>query len=186
MDSKFSSQAGILRVYKATKQRIKYKFKFRQSKDRETMKYETPLEYIMTYGWILLMIAIIFVVVSFFIKISANEEAIGFILVKPVYGSWKYNAANGLLEMEMTNSGKNPITILSVYARLEDGPLAANSAPQISRLYPTDKARIVITDLSPNTVEPGDPFIIKLVITYSDDITGKQSIDVGTLYGQAL
>lgn len=146
-------------------------------------KGQAALEYLMTYGWAILIIAI--VAAALYATGILNPatwvgtRATGFSTIG--VNTWAYDAATGGVDVTYQNNAGQRVIITEIY--YDDGTLNATNTP--TNATGTLGAGGTMTDsatLSETTV--GDTYTVSVRIRY-DDAQGSPRLDDGTLSGKA-
>ena len=146
------------------------------------MKGQAALDFLMTYGWALL---IIFLVVSTLFSLNifdlgafVGNRAAGFAQIEVT--DWRVSG-NGVFTVMLRNSAGTPITIQQINATLGSGRVNYSGSVPMT----TGQRSSTIT-VGTFTSQPsyGGSYTVKMNIAYNDSATGDTYIDSGTLSGK--
>lgn len=141
---------------------------------------QTAMEYLMTYGWALLIIAIVIVALWAMgvFKLGAPTGATGFQSFRIV--GFDVNAVTDDLRLTIGNMTGKRITLSSITVSM--GGTECGSATPGTSLSPGATTEVTISVVNCGC-EVGDTFSFGLTITWTDPETGYVYTDRGTISG---
>ena len=147
------------------------------------MKAQTAMEYLMTYGWAILIVIIVgaalYALGIFNPSTYSQSTATGFQGFQVPSGGWQFTSSGQLTLMVKNMAGSN-INITSVQATYS-GTTATNSSIGMTSFAPGSQFTIVITGLgSPSA---GSAYSIPVTISYTNLDTGLSFTSSGTVTG---
>jgi hypothetical protein len=152
------------------------------------MKGQTAMEYLMTYGWAILIVIIVAAALYALGVFSppVGERATGFYTLGTP-SAWTYTTTDDLFKIKIRNGLGSTITVSEVKVELSTGGTSSVNDTSIS-ISPGNVQEIVVNcsangDL--NTLASGDSYSVKVTITYTPT-GGYQSTDTGTITGKAI
>jgi hypothetical protein len=159
-------------------------------------KGQGAMEYLMTYGWAILVVMVVGVVMwqmgIFNIGGGTATTASGFARLKPLLATAKYSASTGPLNVTFTNGAGGTVDVTSVKMTLNGVDADAGScAGTPSPALPTDVASgnnfYLSCSKSSWSVAKGDPYVINVQIDYTVTVAGATvtRTDTGIIRGPA-
>ncbi|MFQ6021051.1 MAG: hypothetical protein ACE5J4_03515 [Candidatus Aenigmatarchaeota archaeon] len=142
-------------------------------------KGQTAMEYLMTYGWAILIILIVGGLLVYYgvfsIKPGASKQGFGLV---DVSSPWDYNAA-GTLRIKVENRVGTQITIDKIFVTDGTTAVIGNSSVDMS-VSPGTTSDWIIAD-STVAGSTGDAYSISVAIQYN--VTGESFNSSGSLSG---
>jgi len=151
-------------------------------------KGQGAMEYLMTYGWAILVVMIVGVVLwqlgVFGGAGGGVNRGTGFTTIKPFDRSIFLDATNNNLSATFTNAAGTPVTITSITTTGCTSPLLDGAAVANKNLAGGDTTRFSCTT---SGISAGDTFTVTLDIVYTESVAGTTltHTDSGRLTGTA-
>ena len=146
------------------------------------MKAQSSLDFLMTYGWALLIIFVvvgaIFALGIFDIGMFLGSRASGFVQVGAV--GWELESSGDFM-MVFKNNAETDIKITSISATLKS-EIVENT--DIIYLENGKKSSIITIGTFSNLPSSGSNYAINVKIVYTDPATGLDYSDTGTITGK--
>jgi hypothetical protein len=149
-------------------------------------KGQSALEYLMTYGWMLLIIAVVAVVLyqyGVFTPPTTPPGCTGFSQAKPM--DWKGSATqnNGNLTLTLINDAGTKITLTDVNATIFDNPMCEWEGPD-EELRAGQVIQISLGDcLITRSPGAGEYYKAEITIVYKNVASGIDHNSVGECHG---
>ena len=146
------------------------------------MKAQTAMEYLMTYGWAILIVIIVgaalYALGIFNPATYTQSTATGFQGFQVPTGGWQFTNG-GQLTVQLKNLAGSNVNITSVQATYA-GQAVANSTAS-NTFAPGDTYTIIVSGLS--TASSGSAYSIPVTISYTNVDTGLTFTSSGTVTG---
>jgi hypothetical protein len=146
-------------------------------------KGQTALEYLMTYGWMLLIIGIVGVVLyqyGVFTPPSTPPGCTGFSQAKPI--DWRATS-NGSLTLTLVNDAGTKIQITSVNATIFNNGMCWWTGTQDMRAGETIQLGMQNSCLSTGSLGSGEYYKADIIIVYTNLASGIDHNSVGECHG---
>jgi uncharacterized protein (UPF0333 family) len=148
-------------------------------------KGQTALEYLMTYGWMLIIIAIVGVVLyqyGVFTPPATPPGCTGFSQAKPI--DWKMStASNGNLTLTLINDAGTKIRITSVNATIFNNAVCPWAGSQEMRAGDVFQLSMTPPCLSTGSPGSGEYYKADITIVYQNVASGIEHNSVGECHG---
>lgn len=145
-------------------------------------KAQASLDFLMTYGWALLLIVLVvgalFALGVFDIGSFLGSKASGFSQMGIV--GWRVSSG-GAFTMMMENHVGSPVNVTGISATYGTETVTYNTT--FSMANGARSSTLSVGNFS-STGDQGDSYSISLLVTYTDTSTGFEYMDSGTLTGR--
>ncbi|MGC8587230.1 MAG: hypothetical protein ACP5K9_03015 [Candidatus Micrarchaeia archaeon] len=146
---------------------------------------QSAMEYLMTYGWALLIIAIVFATLVASGVFSPNAFVTpSCTLPSGLSCSNFFLYSNGTLSVQIVNSMQDPMNITAVGCAQASGVITMQPPynPPSNQVYVASGSGSYVSIIcSPTALSPGTLFTGNIKINYTDDITGFQQTAPGKI-----
>jgi hypothetical protein len=146
------------------------------------MKAQTAMEYLMTYGWAILIVIIVgaalYALGIFNPATYSQSTATGFQGFQVPTGAWQFSST-GQLTLKVKNMAGSNINITSVQATYAGTPVTNTTAS--GAFAPGSEYTIIVSGLS--TASAGAAYSIPVTISYTNLDTGLSFTSSGTITG---
>jgi hypothetical protein len=144
---------------------------------------QSALEYLVTYGWAILVIVIIAALLAYFgvfnpSRYVSEKQASGFVAFGVT--DWNILASTDDLTIKLTNNGANKVTISSVVL---NGTASGNATASPTSISPGETTTVT-SDGAIFTGAVGDSYDVTVSITYTDTKSGLAHTETGKLMGK--
>ena len=147
-------------------------------------KGQAGLDFLMTYGWALLLIVIVigalFALGVFNVGSFVGTRASGFAEVAPI--GWQISSS-GVLTMKFRNDAGVNINVTSINATLGTQTISYTTPFTISN---GEKSSTITVGTFSNPGSSGSSYSVKVKINYKNMDTGFEAIDSGTVTGSVV
>ncbi|MFZ2455753.1 MAG: hypothetical protein WAX07_04695 [Candidatus Altiarchaeia archaeon] len=142
-------------------------------------KGQTALEYLMTYGWMLLIISVVAVVLwqMGILDRTVPHGTIGFSQMKPL--DWKASNSERTLTLTLTNDAGTKITLQDVNVTTFTNTCSVNGLNQ--ELSAAEALQVIVPDC--DFPEPGEYYKAEIIIVYQNVASAIDHNSVGECHG---
>jgi len=154
----------------------------------EGKKGQAAIEYLATYGWAILLISIVGVVVwkmGILTPPPPPPDCRGFSQIRPI--DWSFDSKSGDFSIVIVNEANTKLRInANGVSTLIENQGACSTAPNSDiNISAGGKAQINISNCPASSINSGGYYKAKINITYYNVASGMTHISIGTCWGSA-
>jgi len=132
-------------------------------------KGQAAMEFLMTYGWAILVVLVVIMALAYFGVLSPGRLLPDRCDLPPGFACIDYHvASDGIVSMEVANSLGNPIDIISFYAESPEGELVCGNSIVAPITLPNGARRTMFTlACGPGILTEGEKQRLNLFVRYT-------------------